>query len=165
MSFRLDRISLTKYLKCRDGNIILLSAHPILEKHDMELEILPVKKYGTNVYECIKMEMKDKRKTALEIYMSFVKIWLKIHIVLGAILLAFAFSDFPWLHSSLFLEFGRYTFMEFCGAAFSYIIVLAESKFGKWFGGIMGGLMMYIGANSLLTTIFHIAFPTATHGF
>lgn len=146
-----DYSYVNNYIKCNDGRVILLTAHPINEKHVLLMDITPVEKYGPNVYECVKMTIMDNKRSKNEKYLTVMKLWLCINAILGTVLLVpiFDYPHLPYEGGDVFMDamikLGTFVLLEIIGSSFSLLSLIYESKAGKIFWKIFGGFIMIAG--------------------
>lgn len=143
------------YIRCNDGKIILLPTHPISEKHDLEMEIVPIHKYGSNVYECVGLNIKDNKRTKLEKYLALIQKWCVLQGVLGAVILVpiFNYRNVPYTGGDFCMDvvttLGSFVLLEVMGSLFSLLVLLYESKIWKIFWALFGGFIMMTGFSYL----------------
>lgn len=110
------------YIFVPESNMyVLLTAQSLVEAHDIRVRMIPVKKYGDNVYECTGLEIIDtEEKTPREWYYLTIKVLLLSFLVLGSFALSYILTnlsaDFPgWVsrlgNACMVGAFGCFTIM------------------------------------------------------
>lgn len=126
------------YLKCKNGNIILLPRNYISEKHNIECDIIPIEKYGLNVYECVSLHICDNIKHKNEVIKKIITKWLIIQSIIGSIILVpiLAYPTAPYTGGNLIMDIiykiGSFVLMEIFGAIFTKIEKVIFKVFGYY---------------------------------